>query len=229
MDRTGSQVDLSTIQPTATGAFNNLVTFNAPGTTKIRGIEADLTVKPVNRLTMNFSYAYTYTDIPPVPVTYTQFSSTGAVLFSTTVNQKFYIVYTPRNAASASVDYDLPEILGGARPKLHVDANYAQATQSFDQFATKADSSFIVNARLSVLDIGIGGNTNKLTVGLWSRNLFNQQYVYRRDPSNSLPAVQTSGPANTNVVVIGNNSNVLGDYGNFNMPRTFGFDASIKF
>ena len=227
MDRTGSQVDLSTIQPTATGNFNNLVTFNAPGTTKIRGIEADLTVKPVSRLTMNFSYAYTYTDIPQVPVTYTQFSSTGTPLFSTTVNQKFYIVYTPRNAASASVDYDLPEILGGARPKIHVDANYAQATQSFDQFATKADSSFIVNARLSLLDIAVG--ENKLNVGLWSRNLFNHQYVYRRDPSNSLPAVQTSGPAGTNVVVIGNNGNVLGDYGNFNMPRTFGFDASIKF
>lgn len=229
MDRKGSQVDLSTIQPTATGNFNNLVTFNAPGTTKIRGVEADLTLKPVNRLTLNLSYAYTYTDIPLVPVTYTQFSSTGAALYSTTVQQKFYIVYTPRNAASASVDYDLPEVLGGARPKLHVDANYAQATQSFDQFATKADASFIVNARLSLLDIGLGGATNKLNIGLWSRNVFNNQFVYRRDPSNSLPAVQASGPANTNVVVVGNNGSVLGDYGNFNMPRTFGFDASIKF
>ncbi|MFM5948279.1 MAG: TonB-dependent receptor, partial [Novosphingobium sp.] len=43
MERKNSQVDLSTIQPTATGNFNNLVTFNAPGITKIRGIEADLT------------------------------------------------------------------------------------------------------------------------------------------------------------------------------------------
>ncbi len=229
MERKGSQVDLSTIQPTATGNFNNLVTFNAPGTTKIRGVEADLTLKPVNHLTVNLSYAYTYTDIPLVPVTYTQFSSTGASLYSTTVLQKFYIVYTPRNAASASVDYDLPEVLGGARPKLHVDANYAQATQSFDQFATKADASFIVNARLSLLDIGLGGAANKLNIGLWSRNVFNNQFVYRRDPSNSLPAVQASGPANTNVVVVGNNGNVLGDYGNFNMPRTFGLDASIKF
>ena len=32
-----------------------------------------------------------------------------------------------------------------------------------------------------------------------------------------------------NVVVIGNNGGVLGDYGNFNMPRTFGIDASISF
>ena len=43
MDRKNSQVDISSIQPTATGSFNNLVTINAPGMTKIRGIEADLT------------------------------------------------------------------------------------------------------------------------------------------------------------------------------------------
>jgi iron complex outermembrane receptor protein len=231
MDRKGSQVDLSTIQPTATGNFNNLVTFNAPGTTKIRGVEADLTVKPTEGLKIDLSYAYTYTDIPAVPVTYSEFTSAGvATGNSTTVLQKFYIVYTPRNAASAAIDYELPEIFGGARPKFHIDANYSQATQSFDQFATKADESFIVNARLSLLDIGLGGGNNKLNVGLWSRNLFNNQLVYRRDPSNSLPSVQSTQASGVpNVVVIGNNSNILGDYGNFNMPRTFGIDASLKF
>ncbi|NML93237.1 TonB-dependent receptor [Novosphingobium olei] len=231
MDRKGSQVDLSTIQPTATGNFNNLVTFNAPGTTKIRGIEADLTIKPTEGLKIDLSYAYTYTDIPAVPVTYREFTSAGvATGNSTTVLQKFYIVYTPRNAASAAIDYEFPQILGGARPKFHIDANYSQATQSFDQFATKADASFIVNARLSLLDIGLGGNANKMNIGVWSRNLFNNQLVYRRDPSNSLPAVQSTAASGVpNVVVIGNNGNILGDYGNFNMPRTFGIDASIKF
>ena len=97
MQRKDSQVDLSTIQPTATGNFNNLVTFNAPGTTKIRGIEADLTVKPIDGLTLNASYAYTYTDIPLVPVTYREFTSAGVPTGNTsTVLQKFYIVFTPR-------------------------------------------------------------------------------------------------------------------------------------
>ncbi|MCZ8324956.1 MAG: TonB-dependent receptor [Sphingomonadaceae bacterium] len=229
MDRKGSQVDLSTIQPTATGNFNNLVTFNAPGTTKIRGIEADLTVKPTDRLKFDLSYAYTYTDIPAVPVTYREFTSAGVPTGqSTTVLQKFYIVYTPRNAASASVDYEIPIGSADTKIKFHVDANYSQATQSFDQFATKADESFIVNARLSVIDIDVGGT--KLNLGLWSRNLFDNQLVYRRDPSNSLPAVQSNAVAGVpNITRIGNNNNVLGDYGNFNMPRTFGVDASIKF
>lgn len=230
MDRKGSQVDLSTIQPTATGNFNNLLTFNAPGTTKIRGIEADLTLKPTDRLKLDLSYAYTYTNIPEVPVTYQEFTAAGAPTGkSTTVLQKFYIVYTPRNAASGSIDYELPFGNGDTALKFHVDANYSQATQSFDQFATKNDESFIVNARLSLADIKLPMD-KKLNIGIWARNLFDNQLVFRRDPSNSLPAVQTTAVSGVpNVVVIGNNNNILGDYGNFNMPRTFGVDASIKF
>ena len=68
MERKGSQVDISSIQPTATGNFNNLVTINAGGITKIRGIEAELTVKPTSGLTLGASYAYTYTKIPPIPI-----------------------------------------------------------------------------------------------------------------------------------------------------------------
>jgi iron complex outermembrane recepter protein len=245
MQRNGSQVDLSTVQPTATGNFNNLVTFNAPGTTKIRGIEADLTLKPVDSLTLGLSYAYTYTDVPLVNVTYQAFGTCTAaatpvaactaagqvVAFNTTtVPQKFYIVFTPRNAASGSIDYEVP--LGGdTRVKFHLDANYASATQSFDQFATKADSSFIVNGRISLLDIGMSGSGAKLNISLWGRNLFNEQHVYRRDPSNSIPSVQTTAAAGgvPNVLLVGNTGNILGDYGNFNPPRTIGVDASFKF
>ncbi len=236
MERNQSQVDLSTIQPTATGNFNNLVTFNAPGTTKIRGIEADLSVKPLNGLTLNLAYAYTYTDIPPISVTY---SAPGIIIApaltptaaqSTTVDQKFYIVFTPRNAASGSIDYELPINDDDTKLKFHLDANYAQATQAFDQFATKADASFIVNGRISLAGIKLGSGDQKFTIGVWSRNLFNEQHVYRRDPSNSLPAVQTSQVAGVaNIVAIGNNGGILGDYGNFNMPRTFGVDATLKF
>jgi iron complex outermembrane recepter protein len=231
MDRKGSQVDLSTIQPTATGNFNNLVTFNAPGTTKIRGIEADLTLKPSDRLKFDLSYAYTHFDIPLVPVTYREFTAAGVPTGnSTTTLQKFYIVYTPRSAASGSVDYEIPLGSSAASIKLHVDANYSQAAQSFDQFAVKADKSFIVNGRLSVLDIGLGNSDAKLNIGLWGRNLFDNQLVFRRDPSNGLPAVQSNAVAGVaNITRIGNNNGILGDYGNFNMPRTFGIDASIKF
>jgi iron complex outermembrane recepter protein len=241
MDRRNSQVDLSSIQPTATGNFNNLVTFNAPGVTKIRGIEADLTIKPVDGLTLSASYAFTYFDVPPVSVTYSAFCTgvatpstacvaAGQALNSTTNPQKFFIVFTPRNAAGGSIDYELPFGGSNASVKFHLDANYAQATQSFDQFATKADSSFIVNGRLSLAGVELGAGGQKLTVGIWGRNLFNEQHVYRREPSNSLPAVQTAPVTGVpNVVAIGNNGGILGDYGNFNMPRALGVDATISF
>jgi iron complex outermembrane receptor protein len=195
MDRTGSQIDFSLVTPQPNGSTRNtLETINAPGTTRIRGIEVEATAKLFEGLTVGGSYAYTYTKIPP---TLNPFSN---------VIQPVFIVFTPRNAAAGSVDYELPVPVGTLR--VHFDANYAQATQSFDQFALKADSSFIANGRISLADIDLMRGDAKLTVSLWSRNLFNEQYVYRRDPSNRA---------------------TLGDYGNFNEPRTYGIEGSIKF
>ncbi|MBC2668781.1 TonB-dependent receptor [Novosphingobium piscinae] len=224
MDRQDSQVDLSTIQPTATGNFNNLVTFNAPGTTKIRGVEADLTLKPVDNLTLGLSYAYTYFKVPPVTVVYEGLNAQRVVVNRTSQPQNFYIVFTPSNAASGSLDYAIPVGDNGTEVRLHLDANYSQATQAFDQFATKNDASFIVNGRLALADIPVGGDTSRtLTVSAWVRNMFDMQYVFRRDPSNSLPQVQSS------TALVGTLSNTMGDYGNFNAPRTFGIEAAIKF
>lgn len=209
MDRKNSQVDISSIQTTTTGSFNNLVTINAPGITKIRGIEADLTVQPATGLTLTAGYAYTYTKIPPV------------LIASTGVYQDFYIVFTPRNAANGAIDYTMP--VGDMDVKLHLDGNYSQATQTFDQFATKNDAAFIANARIALANIRVGSG-NALTLSAWARNLFDKQYVFRRDPSNSLPGAPTSSTATS-----GNINNILGDYGNFNAPRTYGMEASVKF
>ena len=219
MDRTNSQVDISSIQATATGSFNNLVTINAAGTTKIRGIEADITVNPVEGLTLNAAYAYTYTRIPLVPITYTA----GAT--STTVLQQFYVVFTPRNAASGAIDYALPVPFAGddTRLRFHLDGNYAQSTQTFDQFGTHNDASFLVNGRVSLADIGVGNGAQKVSLSVWARNLFDEQHVYRRDPSNSLPGAPTTS------VTTGSVNNILGDYGNFNAPRTYGAELSVSF
>ncbi|MDO6414686.1 TonB-dependent receptor [Sphingomonas sp. BIUV-7] len=217
MDRKDSQVDISSIQFFNGSSFNNLVTINVPGNTKIRGIEADLTVRPTRGLTLSAGYAYTYTKIPLVPITYTGGGATTSVL------QQFYIVYTPRNAGNGAIDYELPIGGAGTKVRFHFDGNYAQATQAFDQYSTKADASTIFNGRIALTDIPMGEGGQKLTISAWSRNLFNKAYVYRRDPSNSLPAAPTTS------ATTGNIGNVLGDYGNFNMPRTFGLEGTVNF
>jgi iron complex outermembrane receptor protein len=232
MDRKNSQEDLSFITFANSANVNVLRAVNAPGLTHIRGIEADLTVKPVDGLTLTASYAYTYTKVPLVPVSFSVTTPVPAgsppgtlpITTTSTVLQRFYIPFTPRNAASGSIDYALPIGGGDTQLKFHIDANYSQATQAFDQFATKADASFIVNGRIAIADMAFGHDGGqKLTLSLWSRNLFDEQHVFRRDPSNSLPGAPTTS------LTAGPIGNVLGDYGNFNAPRTFGAEAAVKF
>ena len=79
----------------------------------------------------------------------------------------------------------------------------------------KADPSFITNARLSLANIANSGGQD-LTLSIWTRNLFNEQHIYRRSNANSNP-------------IDGNYLTVVGDYANFNAPRTFGIEAVLKF
>ena len=141
---------------------------------------------------------------------------------TTSVFQNFYIVYTPRNAFSAAADYAIP-IADETAVRIHLDAAYSQAVQTIDQFAARNDASFLVNGRLSITEIKMGSGGQKLNISLWGRNLFNNQLVLRRDVSNSLSAAPTSS------VSVGNVGNTLGDYGNFNAPRTFGIEGTVRF
>ena len=95
----------------------------------------------------------------------------------------------------------------GSEVKVHLDANYASSQYSFQNEAVKADASFVVNGRIALASVPMMGAT-KATFALWSRNLLNTTYIYRRS---------------------GANDAVLGDYGNFNPPRTFGAEMRVNF
>ncbi|HVQ10203.1 MAG TPA: TonB-dependent receptor [Allosphingosinicella sp.] len=195
MDRTGSQIDFNLVTPQPNGSTRNtLETINAPGTTRIWGVEIEATARLTEGLTLSAAYAYTHTSVPP---TLNPFSNQI---------QPVFIVFTPRNAVSGAIDYSVP--VRGATFRAHLDANYADATQTFDITPVTNDSSFIVNGRLSLADIGVGSGGATLALSLWARNLLNEAHVYRRDPANRA---------------------TLGDYGNFNAPRTYGIDATIAF
>jgi iron complex outermembrane receptor protein len=210
MDRTDSQVDFNFFIPQPNGTVRNtLETVNALGKTKIQGIEADLTLRPAEGLSMNLSYAYTDTKIPPARNTVQEALNASLVPPVTTpVFQDVYIVYTPKHALSGSLDYETPVGGAGAMVKLHMDANYSSPAFTFDNENVKNEKSFLVNARLSLADIPMSDAGQTLTVALWSRNLLNESHIYRRSNANRL---------------------LLGDYANFNAPRTFGVEATVGF
>jgi iron complex outermembrane recepter protein len=210
MDRSDTQVDFNFFIPQANGTVRNtLETVNAEGTTKIRGIEADLTVRPAEGLSMGLSYAYTSTKVPLARNTVQeQLNASLTPPVTTPVFQEVYILYTPKHALSGSIDYDMPIGNAGTMLKLHLDANYSSPAFSFANENVKTDKSFIMNGRLSVADIPMSDAGQGLTIALWARNLLNESHIYRRSNANRL---------------------VLGDYANFNAPRTFGIEASVKF
>ncbi len=210
MDRKNSQVDFNFFIPQTGGTVRNtLETVNAIGTTKIKGIEADLTIRPADGLSFGVSYVYTDIKIPPAQNTVQEqlnASLTPPVL--TPVFQEVFTVYTPKHALSGSLDYAFPVGSAGTQIKLHLDGNYSSPAFTFDNEAVRNEKSFLVNGRLSLADIPMSDNGQKLVVSLWSRNLFNESHIYRRSNANRL---------------------VLGDYANFNAPRTFGLEATVAF
>lgn len=208
MDRKDSQFDFDLYAVQTNGTVRHtLETVNAPGTVRIRGVEADLTVRPTDGLALNAAYAYTYWKVPP----------TQNPLIAGNPLQPLYIVYTPRHALSGAIDWTVPlSARSDLALKLHMDGNYSSRAYTFDNEGVQADPSFLVNARLSLADLRMGESGAALTLSLWARNLFNEQHIYRRSNANRDP-------------IDGNYLTVLGDYANFNAPRTFGVEATLAF
>ncbi|MBP6435203.1 MAG: TonB-dependent receptor [Sphingorhabdus sp.] len=210
MDRIDTQVDFNFFIPQTNGTVRNtLETVNAEGTTKIRGIEADLTVRPADGLSFGLSYAYTHTKVPLARNTVQeQLNASLTPPVTTPVFQEVYILYTPKHALSGSIDYDAPIGGNGMMLKLHLDGNYSSPAFSFVSEDVKTDKSFIVNGRLSLAEIPVSDGGQTLAISLWARNLLNESHIYRRSNANRL---------------------VLGDYANFNAPRTIGMEATVSF
>jgi len=221
MDRKNTQIDFDFVDanPTlADGSPNPFFTkhteetANAPGNSRIKGIEAELTVRPFDGLTLGASYAYTDVKIPATP------NPLAGPLFG--VPYQVFTVFTPKNSVSGSLDVDLP-VGSDMSLRLHLDANYSDPTYSFQAENVLTDKSFVVNASLSLADIPLTANGTHATLNLWARNLFNESHIYRRSNANDAPTVNNDGSLNY--------GGVLGDYGNFNPPRTFGVKGTIDF
>ncbi len=210
MDRTNTQIDFDFVDTRATvgGVANPYYnkhteeTVNVAGTSRIKGVEVELTVRPVTGLTLGASYAYTDVRIPPVANPIVESPATYGVI------TQVYTVFTPKHAVSGSLDFETPVGRGDSRLRLHLDANYAGPQYSFQAESVQTEASFIVNGSLALADIPLNSSGVKGTISVWARNLFNEDHIYRRSDANNA---------------------ILGSYANFNPPRTFGLQGTVNF
>jgi iron complex outermembrane receptor protein len=160
------QIDFNAVLSAVPGGptRTTIETVNATGNGTIKGVEVDLTLAPVEGLTLTASYAYTKGDLEK-----------AANPFKGGALENVFLVYTPENAFSGAIDYSLP--LDWATLRAHVDANGGDGYHSQSSDVVLTDSSFLVNGRLSLADIALN-DTAKLQLSLWSRNLFNEQHTF---------------------------------------------------
>jgi iron complex outermembrane receptor protein len=218
MDRTNTQIDFDNVDTTPgspTQGAHTEDTRNAPGKSKIRGFEAEVTARVMTGMTVGLSYAYTDVKIPAAPF---PFPGNPDVPLGSPFPVN--VVYTPPNAAAGFIDYNVP--VGGMTLQTHLDGNYADAQYSFQSefadvsptgrliqnVAAKGDKSFIVNGSIALADISMDSGKSSATLSLWGRNLFDKTFVYRISVANR---------------------GTIGDYGNLNPPRTFGVELRVKY
>jgi len=155
--------------------FNVLILNNNRGTLettnaatgKTKGFEADLTIMPVEGLTLTASYAYTDIKLSKAFNPFTNAQST------------IYPLYSPKNAGSVAMDYVRPAL--GATFKAHLDANFADAQMTSTTDPTLSDKSFTMNGRLTLADIQLAEGAPALQLSVWSRNLTNKSYAFLRN------------------------------------------------
>ena len=221
MDRDNTQIDFDSVAVTGPNAGTHFEeTANAPGTSKIDGLEAELTLQVTDGLTVGASYAYTKVKIPPAPY---PFPAAAGNFLQPGDPFPVQAIYTPENAASAFANYEMP--IGEMTLRTHLDANYADAQYSFPtefadissagataannrNVAVKGDTSFIVNGSIALAGINMKNGGPSATISIWARNLLDETHVYRISAANR---------------------GTIGDYGNINPPRTFGIEATIKY
>ena len=183
-------------------------TVNAPGNGQVDGVEADFMLAPMRGLTLSGSYTYAYVHLPPTINPFPVFvPGVGTVVNATPIN--IYQEFTPTNAVTGAIDYQKP--FEQFTLQAHLDGNWDSGSYDTDRDpsptlkAIKSQPGLVFNGRIALGDIKLASGA-RLTVSLWSRNLFDEQHLYTR--TNSL----TSGVS-----------------GAFNDPRTFGFEGNVKF
>ncbi len=189
------QMDFSLpFDPNSGETRTTMVTTNALSNGTSRGAELEFNVMPVDNLTVGLNYAYTRID-----------AQSAVDPFGAGVQVTVQPLLAPKNAGSVSLDYLVP-FANFSALKFHLDGNWSDGyyTSEYDQMLT--DSSFIVNARVALIDVPLNSTGSTMAVSLWARNLLDEEHLFYKL-----------------------NNASLGQSGIFNDPRTYGLDVTVTF
>ncbi|MNV33106.1 TonB dependent receptor [compost metagenome] len=189
------QMDFSLpFDPNSGETRTTMVTTNALSNGTSRGAELEFNVMPVDNFTVGLNYAYTRID-----------AQSAVDPFGAGVQVTVQPLLAPKNAGSVSLDYLVP-FANFSALKFHLDGNWSDGyyTSEYDQMLT--DSSFIVNARVALIDVPLNSTGSSMAVSLWARNLLDEEHLFYKL-----------------------NNASLGQSGIFNDPRTYGLDVTVTF
>ncbi|GAB3051122.1 TonB-dependent receptor [Stenotrophomonas tumulicola] len=189
------QIDFSLpFDPNSGETRTTMVTTNALSDGKSRGAELEFNIMPLDNLTLGLNYAYTRID-----------AQHAVDPFGAGVEVTVQPLLAPKNAGSVSLDYLVP-FANFSALKFHLDGNWSDGfyTSEYDQMLT--DSSFVVNARVALVDVPLNNTGSTIAFSLWARNLLDEEHLFYKL-----------------------NSAALGQTGIFNDPRTYGLDVTVNF
>lgn len=181
------------------------------GKAHIQGVEIDIIGQVTRNLALNASFGFTdakYKKHEP--------SESGAKGYDVAApdgNKKPHFPYTPKHTASFGLDHNVP--LSFAELRTRLDYNWTGSYYTFDApmsaYVTRIKRHGILNGRIALADMVVSKSGKQtLEIGLWGKNLTNEQYRV-----NGIPV------SDTNQVTIG----AVNFYGD---PRTVGIDLAYK-
>lgn len=164
-----TDIQISQFEAGSGGASSRMV--NA-GSATYRGIEFDITMVPVDGLTIDLTYGYLDTKFDEYMARNPQSNLLEDISHVTTVP------LAPENTASLGVQYDfMPSDFGQLSMRLDVSYKDSFVFHPFNNQYDSTDSRTLVNARVTMKDIRLGCcGDGALRVSLWGRNLTDEEY-----------------------------------------------------
>ncbi len=168
------------------------------GEAEMKGLEADITFLASRSLLLMLNYAYLDAEV-----------TKATDVRGNDVSDDFVFFAAPEHSYTAAADWTLKEADWG-RLSLNVSHNYMDERNGGARSAgvanTRLESYRLWNARLGVSDIALG-NYGNLSVGLWSKNLTDEEYA--------LTAIDNQPHADRSVI--------------WGEPRSYGLDLIYQY